>query len=394
MRVALFSDTYPPQINGVATATATLAEALRKHGDEVLVVTVSKEGQRRITCDKDVVRIPGITFKRLYSYKFATFYSRKAEKAVMAFKPDVIHVQTEIGIGIFGRILAHKYSLPLLYTYHTMYEDYTYYVTKGIKLFDSYAKRVVAFVSAIIGDSTTEFITTSVKTEKALKDYGVKKYINVIPNGLDFSPFDSKNIDSKRVGELKDKYGLNGKKVLLILGRMAKEKANDLIIKYYADYMLEHPQSDLVILAVGDGPDKESLEALAKEKGVGDKVIFTGPVDHKEVPLYYALADIYTSASVSETQGLTYIEAMASGKIVMARYDLNLTDVISDGRTGFFFKDEASFSEKLTHILSLPQEEKNKIIKSAYDNDVSKYGLDLYYERIHLVYEKAIRKLW
>src|SRR5574344_439976 len=126
MKVALFSDTYPPQINGVATATATLAEALRQHGDDVLVVTVALDKQRKMTYQDGIIRMPGITVKRLYNYKFAGFYSSRAEKLIVAFHPDVIHVQTEVGIGIFGRILERKYSIPLIYTYHTMYEDYTY----------------------------------------------------------------------------------------------------------------------------------------------------------------------------------------------------------------------------------------------------------------------------
>ena len=211
MRIAIFSDTYYPQINGVATATYTLANVLKAKGNDVLVVTVGLEGQKKLTFEDGVVRIPGIVAKKLYSYTIISIFSSKAYKIVKNFAPEVVHIQTEMGAGIFGRIVASSLKVPLIYTYHTMYEDYTYYVTKGIKPIDGIAKSMVASLSTLIGDSTTEFTTTSYKTKKALRRYGVKKYINVIPNGLNLDMFDVKNLDKTKLEELKKKLGIEGK---------------------------------------------------------------------------------------------------------------------------------------------------------------------------------------
>jgi 1,2-diacylglycerol 3-alpha-glucosyltransferase len=394
MRIAIFTDTYPPQINGVATATYTLAQILMSHKDDVLVVTTSIDGQKSMTYDNGIIRIPGFTAKKLYNYKFSGIYNSHVYKMLKKFNPEVIHVQTEVGIGIFGRIAAHKLHIPLVYTYHTMYEDYTYYVTKGFRPFDIFAKKVVASASAMVGDRTTEFITTSHKTKEALRRYGVEKYINVVPNGVNLSNFDPKIIDSTKVAEIRKKYGFEGKYVIMILGRLAKEKANDLVVKWLHAYLDANNDPDIRLLIVGEGPDRSNLEKIICDLGMKDIVSFTGRVSHDEVPIYYNLADVYISASTSETQGLTYNEAMASHTLVMARYDENLVDAIKDGETGFFFEDKKSFLKTMHYVRNIDPEEKKTIIENAYNADVQLYSLELFYERVSDVYKKAIRKYW
>ena len=396
MRIALFSDTYPPQINGVATATHTLATVLRDKGNEVMVVTTALSNHHRVTDSEGVVRIPGLTVKRLYNYKFSSVYNTKVKRIIENFNPDVIHVQTEVGIGIFGRIVARNLHVPLVYTYHTMYEDYTYYVTHGKRPFDFFAKQLVASLSVMIGDSTTGFTTTSSKTKEALRRYGVKKYINIVPNGIDLSAFSKDKIDEERLKGLRTKYGIEDKFVILILGRLAKEKSNDVVIKYFHNFMHKHPEYEgkINLLVVGDGPAKPGLMSLTKELELDDIVKFTGPVPHDEVPYYYHLGDVYCSASTSETQGLTYDEAMASHVVVLAKYDYNLTDVIKEGETGFFFKTQRTFDEKLLKILTIGEKEKKELIERAYENDMNLFSLDKYYERMMNVYKKAVRKYW
>lgn len=396
MKIALFSDTYPPQINGVATATETLCNTLKQHGHDVLVVTTSLSNQHRITEIDGILRIPGLTIKRLYNYKFSSIYNTKAFRIIKRYNPDIIHVQTEVGIGIFGRIIARNLKIPLVYTYHTMYEDYTYYVTKGRRPFDFFAKRIVASLSVMIGDSTTEFVTTSTKTKDALRRYGVKKYINIVPNGIDLSAFDEGKINKEKADSLKTKFGLKGKFVILILGRLAAEKSNDIVIKYFHTFLAENPEYDgkLKMLIVGDGPAKSDLQDLCKNLNMCDNVEFVGPVSHETVPYYYHISDLYCSASTSETQGLTYDEAMAAKTLVLAKFDRNLTDVIVEDKTGYYFKTQVDFTSKLKRILNMSHDKKEEIINAAYQNDMNLFGLDKYYERMINVYRKALRKYW
>ena len=259
---------------------------------------------------------------------------------------------------------------------------------------DRFAKKLVRTYSMAIANRMTEFITPSEKTMAYMRQSGSDVYINVIPTGIDFSIFKGENIDQEKVSEFKKNHNINDNtKVFLILGRLAKEKSMDVSLKGIAAYHKKHPKVDVKVLIVGDGPAREELMLLVDQLNINDIVIFVGQVSGLEVPFYYHIANIYTSASITETQGLTFMEAMAAGNIVLARFDSNLTGTINNGQTGFFFTDEESFVNQVEHIFSLKDEEKQFILNEAY-KIVDKYSIDHFYENIMRVYNRAIRKHW
>lgn len=391
MKVLVFSDTYPPFINGVSTSVFNLVKMFRNRGHQVMVVTPrSSDGPLEVI--DNVVYMPGIENKKLYCYRFPKFYDRKVMQMVKEFKPDVIHYHTDSMLGVFARIAAHKLHCPLVYTYHTSYEDYTYYATKGF--LDRVAKKTVRLYTKTIAKNCTEFITPSYKTKEFLRATGSDIYMNVIPTGIDFSLFDSKNIDVERTKQFKLEHHIDDDtKVFLILGRVAKEKSMDVSIRGYAQFKETYPNIKTKLIVVGGGPAKTELELLTHELRIADSVDFIGPVPASDVPFYYHLADIYTSASVTETQGLTFMEAMAASTIILARLDDNLAGTIIDGQTGFFFTTESSFVEKAYRILTLSSEEKEKIISNAL-KQVDIYSIDNFYKNILEVYQRAIKKYW
>ena len=390
MRIGLFVDAYVPEINGVVTATKTLFDVFRKHGEEIYVITTNPFGKEVMVQD-NVIRIPGIELKKLYGYRVAWIYNRHAANYIKKLHLDIIHVQTEASIGIFGRIFAKKFDIPLVYTYHTMYIDYTYYFTRGI--LDPLAKSMVKKLSKRLANSSTEFITTSEKTKKALRSYGIKKYINVIPNGIDISQFSSSPYKEENFRKYREEHGYVDTFLLLSLGRIAKEKSIDVCLKEYALFLKSEPKQKTKFLIVGDGPAKEELQKLAIDLGIIENVVFVGKVSHEETAFFYNLCDLYLSASTSETQGLTFIEAMSSSLLVLCQYDDNLNDVILDGKTGFFFYSENQCHELLNRILSLREEEKEKIRQQAYEH-VQKYSVEIFYQSMREVYLRAIRKRW
>jgi 1,2-diacylglycerol 3-alpha-glucosyltransferase len=132
---------------------------------------------------------------------------------------------------------------------------------------------------------------------------------------------------------------------------------------------------------------------LAQELGLSDRVIFTGAVPPTQVQFYYHLADVFVSASITETQGLTFMEAMASSLIVLARYDENLRNTIIDNETGFFFDSEHDFGEKLARVAALTATNRKKLINAALKT-VDVYSIDRFYDHIMEVYHRAIRKTW
>ena len=389
MRVALFTETFLPEINGVATSTASLQKALQMRGHRCVVVTTNPFSNE-VTFIDDVIRIPGIELKRLYSYRLAYFYNSKAMRILKDLNLDLVHIQTEASLGIFGKTVARKLKIPYVYTYHTMYEDYTYYATKGH--FDSIAKTIIKGWSRLQAEAADEFVSPSEKTKDAMREYGVQRYINVVPTGIDLKRFRPENIDFDRVNELKKQYKLTESLNLIYLGRIAKEKSIDIVITGFASFV-KKANRPTKLLIVGKGPQTLELKELAHTLGIDDHVIFTGPVPPSDVPTYYQLGDIFVSASVSETQGLTFMEAMAANKLLYCCYDDNLVDVIKDGKTGFFFTNEADFADKLLKIVEFNKTKIDEIIANAYDL-ADEYSLERFGEKMENVYKRALRNSW
>ena len=391
MKVAIFTDTYPPFINGVSTSCFNLAKVLKEHGHDVIVVT-PRSSAGKLEYKDGVIYVPGIRLKNMYDYRLTRFYSSRVIKMLKKFGVELIHNQTDLGIGQFAKRAYRVLNVPLVYTYHTAYEDYTHYVVHGIM--DRIGKRFLKGYTKSVSKNATELITPSLKTKEYMRGIASDAYVNVVPTGIDFSLFSSDNIDMKKMAEFKKEHGIGpNTKVFLLLGRIASEKSMDFSIKGFAEYLKKHPEADLKMIVVGDGPQRTEYELLTHELHISDKVDFIGKVPASEVPFYYHAADIYTSASLTETQGLTFMESMAAGTIVLARFDSQLADTIIDGQTGFFFTDENSFLEKIDRILSLSEENKKKIIEQAYKT-VDTYSFDHFYENIMEVYNRALKKYW
>jgi 1,2-diacylglycerol 3-alpha-glucosyltransferase len=261
MNIGLFSDTYPPQINGVAVSTQNLFNILRKNGHQAYVVTTNAESNH-LEYKDNVLHIPGLELKKLYGYRLASFYNSRAMKIIKSWNLDLVHIQSEAGIGIFGKIVATREKLPTVNTYHTMYEDYTHYAGKG-EHFDRFAKGVVRVFSKYVAMQCTEFISPSEKTKDAFRQYGTERYINIVPTGIDFSKFKRDSINLDELEQYKINHDLQSKFVILSLGRVATEKSIDVLIRGYAKYVKSETRPSKFLI-VGDGPAKESLDKLAK----------------------------------------------------------------------------------------------------------------------------------
>ncbi len=391
MKVVIFTDTYIPEINGVATSCANLARTLKEHGEEVLVVTTNIYGNE-LSIKDGVIRIPGIELKWLYNYRLAYIYNKGAAKIIEDFKPDIFHIQADWGVGQFGSILASKMKMPTAYTFHSDLEDYTYYVTHGH--FDRAARGIIRGYVRYTANRIDEFITPSIKTKEYMRSIGVDAYINVIPTGIDFAAFSTKNVDAAKLDKIKKDFDIpNDAYVILSLGRVAKEKSIDVCLRGYANFLRTKPKKKTLFVIVGGGPALDELKGLAKELSIEENVRFLGPVPPSNVPLYYHLGDLFVSASITETQGLTFMEAMAADVPLLARYDDSLLGTIKDMENGFFFIDENDFSSKVQMIMDLSQEKRLSVIKKA-EEGLGPYSLERFYQSIMEVYRRAIRKNW
>ena len=387
MKIALFSDTYPPEINGVSVSVGLHQKVLLDQGHDVVVITTNPFG-KLIDIDKGMIRIPGLELKKLYGYRLSSFFSAKAYQYIRKWQPDVIHIHTDAGIGIFGKITASFLKVPTVVTYHTMYEDYTHYAgfLKGL------ASRVVKQFSKSVAEQCTEFISPSLKTKEKIRSYGVDRFINIVPTGIDFSRFQKTSLDLQKLTDINHRWVLPGEKILLSLGRVAKEKSMDVLLHGFAKF-LQTNQSPVRLLMVGDGPDRRDLIDLANQLGISNHVSFVGSVPIQEVPYYYQLADVFVSASLTETQGLTFMEAMVSERLVLCRFDENLADLIRHQQTGFIFSDPEDFGRQVKAIFSLSPE-KSQQMKEAIALAVNRYALPNFYQNLIEVYQRATRQYW
>ena len=391
MNIALFTDTYPPEINGVATSTANLRRTLMDHGHNVLVVATNPYNNK-ITYEDGIIRVPGIVLKKLYGYRLSPIYPKVAMRYIAAFRPDVIHIQTDLPLGMFGMLCARKLHVGSIYTFHTMIEDYTYYVTKGF--FDRFARHAVRLFYRVKASAFDEIIAPSIKIKDYLRSIGIDLMLPVIPTGIEFSRFDPENIDDAKVEALRKKFGISKKeKIVLSLGRIAKEKSIDVLLRGYAKFLKEGEPFPTRFVITGLGPAEDELKQLVQELGIEKKVVFTGKSEPSEVQNYYHLGDYFVSASLTETQGLTFMEGMAAHLLVLARYDDNLVGTIQDNETGFFFFDEEDFSKKLRTVMTLPESQKERIIQNALQV-IDVYSMERFYQNIIEVYYRVYKKNW
>lgn len=385
MRIGLFTDTYTPDINGVVSSIVTLQRELEKNGHDVYVIT----NHKAMTMKKEgnVLRLPGLELKWLYGYKLSTPYHFSARDEIKNMHLDVIHVHTEFGVGMFGRIVAKYLNIPVVTTYHTMYEDYTHYVNRfEIDEVDKVTKKVVSTFSRSISDSAQAVISPSEKTKETLLKYGVKTPIYVIPTGLNFDKFHPDNINPKKVQAIREQYGIHeDERLIVFVGRIAQEKSIEIPIEGFR--YVNDPKIKLMI--VGGGPQLEELQEMVKRYHLEKQVIFTDKKLPEEVPAYYACADCFVSASLTETQGMTYIEALACGLPVFARYDDVLKDLVIEEDSGFLFETGQEFADKLTDFMHRSDEERKAFSKRALEKIV-KYDSKVFYSKVLSVYYQAI----
>ena len=385
MRIGLFTDTYTPDINGVVSSIVTLQRELEKNGHDVYVIT----NHKAMTMKKEgnVLRLPGLELKWLYGYKLSTPYHFSARDEIKNMHLDVIHVHTEFGVGMFGRIVAKYLNIPVVTTYHTMYEDYTHYVNRfEIDEVDKVTKKVVSTFSRSISDSAQAVISPSEKTKETLLKYGVKTPIYVIPTGLNFDKFHPDNIDPQQVQAIREQYGIHeDERLIVFVGRIAQEKSIEIPIEGFR--YVKDPKIKLMI--VGGGPQLEELQEMVKRYHLEKQVIFTDKKLPEEVPAYYACADCFVSASLTETQGMTYIEALACGLPVFARYDDVLKDLVIEEDSGFLFETGQELAEKLTDFMHRSVEERKAFSKRALEKIV-KYDSKVFYSKVLSVYYQAI----
>lgn len=389
MKVALFTETYLPYINGVVTHVKVLKEGLEKLGHEVLVVTADTNAKRHYVRD-GVLHCPAMSFKRFYDYGLAVPVSSTRLKLIKRFDPDVIHIHNEFGIGFSGAMIAKSLKVPLVYTLHTMYDDYLYYIAPRPlipivkKTSRKYARFLAENASALTGPSK--------KVEEYFRSCGVEKDVSVIPNPVELDIFLPHNIDETKKKDFRQKYNISDDTMLVCFcGRLGREKSVDVLLRYWAKKVKR--EDDIKLLIIGGGPAEEELSELANELGIGEMVIFTSKVEHNELPPYYASCDLYITASLSDTNSISMLEAMATGLPVLHRYDPLNEGQVQNGVNGYIYHDADEMYHELMLVKNQTPEEKERLRQSVRES-VNQAGCENLANYLITVYSKAYQKAY
>ena len=389
MRIGIFTETYTPYISGLVTSEVMLKNALEKQGHEVYVVTANLESFKyEYDPEKRILKIPGVP-TGIYDSRLTSIYPVKAVNKIKSWNLDVIHSQTEFAIGTFARLFAKQYNIPLVHTYHTLYEDYVHYITKGY--FQKSSKKIVEYLSKFYCETTaTELIVPTNKIYKLFTEkYKFSKNIHIIPTGIEVERFYKENQKQSDIDDLRKELNISKKDfVLLFVGRLAEEKNVEFLIHSHAELIKKY--DNIKLLIVGDGPDKEKYEEYSKKLGLEDYVIFTGKVAWKDMPIYYHISDIFTTASKTETQGLTIIEAMAANTIPVCMKDEAFQSMVTENLNGLFFETEEEYQQEILDLY----EDKKKLEKFDKQARIQAehYSSKNYADRVLEVYERAIKE--
>ncbi len=344
MKILITTDLYTTSTNGVVTSLRNLMEELQKLGHEVRVLTVSD--QFKSYREGNISFIQSLPLGAVYpDVRMPVSYRHRYIKDLIAWKPDVIHSQCEFFSYQFARYVSKKTGAPIVHTYHTLYEQYAAYVIPGKRL-GNYCVRVFSKHRL---KKAAAIVAPTEKVEGVLKNYGIANPIHVIPSGIALQQHRSR-ISTEERAQKRAELGIPEENlVLLNLGRLGTEKNLPEVLRFFAQACGRG--NPLTLLIVGDGPARKELQAMAKELGIADKVIFTGMVNPGEVHKYYQLGDVFVSASTSETQGLTYVEAAANGLPLLCRRDPCLNGVLAEGSNGYTYETESEFAGILDKIL-------------------------------------------
>jgi 1,2-diacylglycerol 3-alpha-glucosyltransferase len=375
MRIGVFSDSYKPYTSGVVTSISTFKEELNKMGHELFIF--APRYPHHHTEEEGVFRFYSVPSPTNHDYTLAIPVLPGMNELIRKLNLDIIHVHTPFIIGRVGLRYARRYNIPLIFTYHTLYDQYVHYVPVAQQL----AKDVAIRYSNNFCNHCDHIIVPSTEVKDILNGYQIKTPISVIPTGV---PVHKLKDGDKNW--LKTRYDIPEKnRVLLFVGRLAKEKNLEFLIQAFSLVKKTVPDTTLVLTA--QGPLESELKRLSTSLGLSLErdVIFTGAVPFETLVNIYYSSHLFVFSSMTETQGLVLIEAMATGLPVVAIKAFGVQDMVDNNINGFLTNDNLDeFAQAVTRILNssdIYERFSQNAIKKAHE--LSSYNMALKLEAVY-----------
>jgi len=366
MHIAYFTNFYLPVVNGVVRSVQSFREALSALGHNVFVF--AQEDNYEDT-EPFIFRYPSLHLPLAVDIPTALPVSPFMDQLIPKLKLDIIHTHHPVLLGQTAATKARDLNIPLVFTFHTQYQEYTHY-------FPFPQEQVQEFLKSTVMNWMREYmrkcqhivIPSESMRSILVNDYGLVDKFTVIPTGIDLTPYKKANGEAVR-----SQWNWPDDKVIISAGRLAEEKNWVTLLRAFAIAQKKQPNLRLVLL--GDGPQADALRQLVGELEITDRVTFAGKVPFEEVPNYLKAADLFSFASITETQGLVTLEAMASGLPVVAVDASGTKDILEDGKQGFLVENDpealANGIVNLVENSSLTGKFKTAALRTAraYDNN-------------------------
>jgi len=365
MHIAYFTNTYLPVVNGVARSVQSFRDALTAMGHNVFVFAQEDDYE---DTEPFIFRYPSLRLPLGVDIPTALPVSSFVDQLIPKLKLDIIHTHHPFLLGQTAATKARDYNLPLIFTFHTQYQEYTHYIPFPQEQVQEFIKsRIMNWLRDFMRKCQHIIIPSESMRSILVNDYGLVDRYTVIPTGIDITPFRKAN-----GAALRAEWDWPADKVIISVGRLAEEKNWVTLLQAFA--IAQKVQANIRLVLLGDGPQADALRLLVGELGIADRVTFTGKVPFSDVPNYLKAADLFAFASITETQGIVTLEAMAAGLPSVAVDATGTRDILEDGRHGFLVQNDANDLAngiiKLVENPSLMNNFKSAALRTsrAYDN--------------------------
>lgn len=382
MKVGLFLDIYEPYISGMTESVKNLKQALENSGHTVYIITSNEDYKiKKYLNEKNIIKIPS-TKTKINNFSLRLTYPKKCEKIIENLNLDIIHSHTEFTIGRLGKKMAKKLNIPFIQTFHTRYDESLNYLTNNHlnKLTDIFISKIITnyYNDKIINNIIVP--TKSIK-ELLINKYKIKNNITIIPTGIDIDKYKDNNTN------LKDKLNINDNDfITLFVGRLGYEKNIKSLVESHI--ILSDLNPNIKLFIIGTGTLEQELKDLVKIKNKENNIIFLGKIPHNLIHEYYHIGDIFSTFSLSETQGLTLLEALASFLPVLCIKCDVFKEQIKNNYNGIFFKNKNDYIKRVLY-LSKNRNKLNKLKKNTIKK-IDNYSLEVFSLKVLKVYKDAI----
>jgi len=340
IRVAVFTETYPPALNGVAISVHTFCRELRALGHKVLVFAPSFPG-RAAQEEEGVFRFPAFLPPQAKFYPIPIPLRGGFWGRIKRFRPDVVHLHSIFVLSTLGLLCGRKLGVPIVLTYHTLLEDYAHY---GRPIPEPLVRWFLRERTRRFCNLCDLVISPGRSIIPLLRSYGVRRPILALPTGVEAKPPPLTKQEARRA------LGLPDGILVLYVGRVGKEKNIPLLLRSFSEVAPKVPRARLVV--VGGGPLLKEAKRMAAKLGIERRALFVGFVPRDRVPLYYRACDVFAFPSTTETQGLSVLEALAHGLPAVTVNVNGAGELVTHGADGFVVPPELGpFSSALLSLL-------------------------------------------